>query len=72
MGETGIINEYRVTGMVCQHCVSAVTQEIAALDGVTDVRVDLTTGRVTVASTRPLDEAVVRAAIAEAGYEMSA
>ena len=72
MGETGIINEYRVTGMVCQHCVSAVPQEIATLDGVTDVRVDLTTGRVTVASTRPLDETVVRAANAEAGYEMSA
>jgi copper chaperone CopZ len=72
MGETGITNEYHVTGMVCQHCVSAVTQEIAAIDGVTDVQVDLTTGRVTVTSARPLDEAVIRAAIAEAGYEMSA
>jgi cation transport ATPase len=28
---------YTVTGMTCGHCVSSVTEELAALEGVTDV-----------------------------------
>ncbi len=42
---------YIVSGMTCGHCVTAVTQEIAALDGVTTVEIDLVPGgdsRVTV------------------------
>jgi copper chaperone len=65
-------SEYIVTGMVCQHCVSAVTQELSAIERVTDVQVDLATGQVTVTSDGPLDDAAVRAAIDEAGYEISA
>ncbi|MCU1611489.1 MAG: hypothetical protein JWM45_3405, partial [Pseudonocardiales bacterium] len=29
MGDTATVGEYIITGMVCQHCVSAVTQEVA-------------------------------------------
>ncbi|MGH3718630.1 MAG: heavy-metal-associated domain-containing protein [Pseudonocardiaceae bacterium] len=72
MGDTATVNEYRVTGMTCQHCVSAVTREVGAIEGVTDVQVDLATGRVIVTSGRPLDAAAVAAAIDEAGYEISA
>ena len=61
---------YTVNGMTCSHCVMSVTEEIAALDGVTDVAVDLPTGAVAVTSDRPLDEAQVRAAVEEAGYEL--
>jgi copper chaperone len=61
---------FTVTGMTCGHCVGAVTEEVGALDGVTDVRVDLTTGRVDVASTRPLERELVAAAVVEAGYEL--
>ncbi|HKR51997.1 MAG TPA: heavy metal-associated domain-containing protein [Pseudonocardiaceae bacterium] len=71
MGDTATISEYTVTGMVCQHCVSAVTQEVGAVEGVTDVQVDLATGRVSVTSDVALDDAVVHAAINEAGYEIS-
>jgi copper chaperone len=71
MGDTAMISEYGVTGMVCQHCVSAVTQEIGALKGVTGIQVDLATGRVSVTSDGPLDGAAVRAAVNEAGYEIS-
>ncbi|MGH3609904.1 MAG: heavy-metal-associated domain-containing protein, partial [Pseudonocardiaceae bacterium] len=56
---------------VCQHCVSAVTQEVGGIDGVTDVQVDLDTGRLRVTSTGPLDAAAVRTAVDEAGYEIS-
>jgi copper chaperone len=61
---------YPVTGMTCEHCVRAVTAELAALDGVTKVTVDLVPGgrsRVTVDSGAPLDERAVSAALDEAG-----
>lgn len=62
---------YRVTGMTCEHCVRAVSTEVAAIDGVTDVRVDLPTGDVIVTSDAPLDADDVRAAVDEAGYELA-
>jgi copper chaperone len=62
---------YRVTGMTCDHCVAAVTDELTALDAVTSVTVDLTAGGtsdVTVESTAPLDRQDVVRAVDEAGY----
>jgi copper chaperone len=63
---------YTVVGMTCGHCVSAVTEEVAALPGVTGVDVDLTTGGLTVTSDSPVDEGAVRAAVEEAGYSVAA
>ncbi|MHA6794078.1 heavy-metal-associated domain-containing protein [Pseudonocardia bannensis] len=63
---------YTVTGMTCEHCVRSVTEEITEIDGVTAVSVDLPTGAVTVTSAGPLDEAQVRAAVEEAGYDLAA
>ena len=71
MGDTATVSEYTVTGMVCQHCVTAVTEEVGAIEGVTDVQIDLAAGRVRITSDGPVDSAVVRAAIDEAGYEMA-
>jgi copper chaperone len=62
---------YTVTGMSCDHCVRAVTTEVSELPGVTKVDVDLATGRVLVASDTPLDDGAVRAAVEEAGYEVT-
>ncbi|SFS77759.1 heavy-metal-associated domain-containing protein [Saccharopolyspora flava] len=59
---------YHVTGMTCQHCVASVTEEVGALDGVTEVKVDLPTGAVTVVGSA--EETAVRAAVEEAGYEL--
>lgn len=61
---------YQVQGMTCDHCVRAVTGELTSLDGVTGVDVDLASGAVRVTSDAPLDEAAVRAAVDEAGYEL--
>ena len=63
--------EYTVTGMTCQHCVNAVTNEVDGIDGVTGVDVDLDSGRVSVRSEQPVDAAAVRAAVDEAGYELA-
>lgn len=57
----------QVPDMTCDHCVHAVTTEIAKVDGVTDVRVDLDTKRVEVDGTT--DTGAVDAAVDEAGYE---
>jgi copper chaperone len=62
---------YRVVGMTCGHCVAAVQREVGALDGVTAVAVDLPTGDVVVASTHPIDDDDLSAAIDEAGYEVT-
>ena len=61
---------YQVQGMTCDHCVRAVTGELTGLEGVTGVDVDLAAGAVRVTSDAPLDEAAVRAAVDEAGYEL--
>lgn len=62
---------YEVAGMTCGHCVNAVTGELAPLGGVSDVTVDLDSGTVAVTSDRPLDPEAVRAAIVDAGYELT-
>jgi copper chaperone len=61
---------YRVTGMTCDHCVRAVTEEVSKLAGISNVAVDLPSGTVTISSDSPLDEVSVKAAINEAGYEL--
>ncbi len=59
---------YTVPGMTCAHCRAAVTDEVAEVEGVQRVEVDLETKRVTVLGSN-LDDARIRAAIVEAGYE---
>ncbi|MPY84292.1 MAG: cation-transporting ATPase [Actinophytocola sp.] len=62
---------YTVTGMTCGHCVQSVTEEVSEVAGVTDVAVDLPTGKVTVTSEQPVPEDRIRAAVTEAGYELA-
>ena len=66
---------YQVTGMTCEHCVRAVTDEIESLAGVSAVKVALVPGgesAVTVTSDGPLATEVVAAALDEAGsYNLS-
>jgi copper chaperone CopZ len=59
---------YIVSGMTCGHCVQAVRTEVAAVPGVTGVDVDLDPKEVVVHG-EAVDDAAVRAAIEEAGYE---
>ncbi|MGA5281625.1 heavy-metal-associated domain-containing protein [Streptomyces griseoincarnatus] len=61
---------YKVTGMSCGHCEGAVSGEISQLAGVSSVTAVASSGEVTVVSAAPLDEAAVRAAVDEAGFEL--
>jgi len=62
---------FDVTGMTCGHCVAAVKEEVGAIADVTDVAVDLATGRVTVGSDREITPAEVATAVDEAGYQLA-
>lgn len=59
---------YRVPAIHCAHCAMSIREEVSEVDGVDDVAVDLGTKLVTV-NGRELDDAALRAAIVEAGYE---
>ena len=59
---------YTVSGMSCAHCETAVKEEVSAVAGVESVDVDLDT-KLVVVHGEGLDDAALRAAIGEAGYE---
>jgi copper chaperone CopZ len=61
--------DYTVSGMSCDHCVASVREEVSEVPGVRAVDVELASGRLTVAGDR-LDDDAIRAAVAEAGYEI--
>ncbi|MEU3344934.1 heavy-metal-associated domain-containing protein [Streptomyces sp. NPDC006700] len=63
-------NQYLVTGMSCEHCAASITEEVSRIPGVAQVDVDVTAGSVSVGGT-DLDDTRLRAAIAEAGYEVT-
>lgn len=60
-----------ISGMTCGHCVASVTEELSAVEGVKDVRVDLVADGVSTAvvtSTEPIAPELLGEAVAEAGY----
>jgi copper chaperone len=59
-----------IKGMSCQHCVTAVTKALSALDGIKDVKVDLKNGMATYEEVKPVDPQKITAAIKKAGYEV--
>jgi len=59
---------FSVPDMSCAHCEHVVSTQISAVPGVQSVVVDLATKRVEVRGEQ-LDDAAIRAAIADAGYE---
>ena len=62
-------NEYRVTGMSCEHCEHAVREEVFKLAGVADVRVSAADGRLLITAGVPVADAEVIAAVDAAGYD---
>lgn len=61
---------YSVPAVSCGHCVSAIAQEVVKVPGVQQVDVDLDTKTVTIEG--DADDAALRAAIDEAGYDIAA
>ena len=62
--------EITVKGMSCGHCAAAVTKALGALPGVSQVQVELSTGRVTFENANPIPREDLARAIKAAGYEL--
>jgi len=60
---------YSVPDISCGHCVEAITSAVAPLDGVESVDVSIDDKAVTVAGS--FDDAAVRSAIDDAGYDIA-
>ena len=65
VGET---RTYSVPAIHCAHCASSIREEMSEVEGVHDVVVDLEAKLVTVSGSG-LDDAALRAALEEAGYD---
>jgi copper chaperone len=59
---------FSVPGMSCEHCVRTVSTELAQVEGVSSVAVDLET-KLVVVQGAGLDDTSLRAAIEDAGYD---
>jgi copper chaperone len=66
-----LIETHEVVGMTCDHCARSVRTEISAIDGVTDVDVDLASGVVRVTAEQPVPSTALRDAVVEAGYTLA-
>ena len=69
MSQTAEQLTYSVPGMSCGHCHAAIVAEVEQVAGVSAVGVDLDSKQVTVAGA-DLDDAAIRAAVDEAGYDV--
>jgi copper chaperone len=70
MAKTLEQQSYSVPAASCEHCRVAITSEVSQVTGVSSVDVDLAGKRVTVTGS-DVDDAAVRAAIDEAGYDVA-
>ena len=59
-----------VKGMSCEHCRISVTTALSALPGVSNVKVDLLSGKASFDEASPVDPAVVKKAIEKIGFEV--
>jgi len=59
-----------VEGMTCSHCESAVIRAVSAINGVTDVTVDLAEKTVTIAHDESVTAACIQSEIEEQGYDV--
>ncbi len=62
----------RITGMMCPHCEASVKKALEAIDGVTSAVPSHVEGVCIVTLSRPVEDALLRAAVEEEDYEVNA
>jgi len=58
-----------VNGMMCAHCEAHVKKALEAIDGIETAVASHEENLVTITNTKDVDEALIKAAVEEAGYE---
>ena len=69
-GTTTMKTTLKIEGMMCQHCQKHVHDALAAMDGVTEVTVDLEGKKAEVTATKDISTDAFAKVIADAGYEL--
>jgi len=59
----------RIMGMSCGHCVTAVTEALEGIDGISHVTVSLENGMASFVEDKPVSPDVIRKAVEDAGYD---
>jgi len=68
MQKDKIMDSLKIKGMSCQHCVGSVKKALEALEGITDVTVNLEAGEATFAN-NGVSRDVVKKAVSKIGFE---
>ncbi len=59
-----------IKGMRCGHCVGSVTKALEAIEGITNVQVDLAKGEATYNEGKPVEISKIKEAISAIGFEV--
>jgi copper chaperone len=60
----------KIKGMSCQHCVNAVTKALSEIEGVSNVKVNLSAGEASFDEAQPVNAETVAEKIKKAGFEI--
>ena len=60
----------KISGMRCQHCSASVAKALAAIDGLTDISVDLDNNEASYTETTPVPKETIVAAIRQIGFDV--
>ncbi len=60
-----------VNGMMCEHCEAHVKKALEAIDGIESAVASHTDNLVTITNSKDVDEAAIKAAVEDAGYEFA-
>ena len=61
----------KIEGMMCEHCAARVEKALAAVAGVSDVKVDLAAKQAVVTLSEAVEDSALTAAVTDAGYEVT-
>ena len=62
--------ELMINGMTCNHCKMRVENALKGVSGVDAVTVDLAAKKATVEMTSPVEEALLKEVVEDAGYDV--
>ena len=70
--ETTMVKTMKIEGMMCGHCEAAVKKALEAIDGVASAEVSHTDGAAVVTLSKPVENAVLRKAVEDKDYTVTA